>query len=83
MITVTVISHLEGVCTSGDHADLVESDRISAEIIKKLMAKETDSRVKQQYADNLEWILTVEKHKLVVGSEARILYSNALVMIWI
>ena len=66
------------VCTSGAHQDLVESDQIAAQVIKELMADEAlDKRVKQQYEDNRDWIMKVEEHKLVVGSEARILYSNS------
>lgn len=66
-----------GVCTSGLHEDLITSDRIAQEVLERLMANTKDPRVLQQYADNLEWIRSVEQHKLVVGSEARILYSNA------
>ena len=66
------------VCTSGAHADLRKTDDIAANVIKKLMSQiGVDPRVKQQYADNLNWIQHAEEHKLVVGSEARILYSNA------
>lgn len=31
---------------------------------------------KQQYTDNRRWIESAEEHKLVVGSQARILYSD-------
>ena len=34
-----------------------------------------DSTV-QQYNDNLCWLREAEKHKMVVGSQARILYSD-------
>ncbi len=30
----------------------------------------------QQYEDNLRWLAEAEKHRLVVGSQARILYSD-------
>ena len=30
----------------------------------------------QQYDDNLRWLREAEKHKMVVGSQARILYSD-------
>lgn len=32
----------------------------------------------QQYEDNLKWLAEAEKHKLVVGSQARILYSDQI-----
>ena len=33
-------------------------------------------RIVQQYNDNLRWLSEAEKHKMVVGSQARILYSD-------
>ena len=35
-------------------------------------------RLVQQYDDNLRWLREAEKHKMVVGSQARILYSDQL-----
>ena len=32
--------------------------------------------IQQQYEDNMKWLSEAEKHKLVVGSQARILYSD-------
>lgn len=64
------------VCTSGDHNDLVLTDEIAARAMTSLMTKCSD-RTKAQYDDNLLWITSVEQHKLVVGSQARILYSDA------
>ena len=32
--------------------------------------------IEQQYQDNMKWLSEAEKHKLVVGSQARILYSD-------
>lgn len=34
--------------------------------------------IEQQYEDNLRWLAEAEKHKLVVGSQARILYSDQI-----
>ncbi|KAI3638455.1 hypothetical protein MIR68_002953 [Amoeboaphelidium protococcarum] len=66
------------VCTSGDHEDLKTTDRIAAEVIQKLInLSGVDHRVKGQLQDNLNWIQQCEQHQLVVGSQARILYSNA------
>merc|ERR1719270_1573654 len=42
------------------------------DIIKDKIPKE----IEQQYEDNLRWLAEAEKHKLVVGSQARILYSD-------
>eukprot|EP01135_Chromosphaera_perkinsii_P010446 Nk52_evm9s2133 gene=Nk52_evmTU9s2133 len=63
------------VCTSGKHEDLQLTDQIAAEVITSQM-KDAPPRVKSQHEDNYLWISEVEKHKLVVGSEARILYSD-------
>ncbi|XP_033106576.1 urocanate hydratase-like [Anneissia japonica] len=72
------------VCTSGDPADLETTDQIATDVIKELMNKgETQTsadsvpeKTKQQYEDNIRWITEAGKHKLVVGSQARILYSD-------
>ena len=64
------------VCTSGDPADLEASDRIAGDIIETLAAQApTDTQ--QQYLDNLRWIRQAGANRLVVGSQARILYSDA------
>ena len=34
------------------------------------------TRIVQQYDDNMRWLSEAEKHKMVVGSQARILYSD-------
>uniref|UniRef100_A0A7S3GLR5 urocanate hydratase n=1 Tax=Palpitomonas bilix TaxID=652834 RepID=A0A7S3GLR5_9EUKA len=65
------------VCTSGKPEDLDETDKISADVIKELMAKEEDPEAVGQFKDNLHWIVNAKKNKLVVGSQARILYSDA------
>uniref|UniRef100_H2Z6J1 Urocanate hydratase n=1 Tax=Ciona savignyi TaxID=51511 RepID=H2Z6J1_CIOSA len=56
------------VCTSGLPEDLSKTDEIAAQNIP-------DS-VMQQYSDNLKWIQSACEHQLVVGSQARILYSD-------
>ncbi|GMH92195.1 hypothetical protein TrVE_jg8985 [Triparma verrucosa] len=63
------------VCCSGDPTDLATTDRIAAEVFEELMPK-SNEKARQQYADNLKWIREAGKNKMVVGSEARILYSN-------
>ena len=64
------------VCTSGDAADLAMSDRIAEEVIEILAAK-APPQTSQQYLDNLRWIRQAGINNLVVGSQARILYSDA------
>lgn len=63
------------VCTSGDPKDLATTDRIAAEILEK-MAAEAPDQISQQMRDNLRWIRQAEENKLVVGSQARILYAD-------
>jgi urocanate hydratase len=64
------------VCTSGDPADLAMSDRIAEEVIE-IMAAKAPPQTSQQYLDNLRWIRQAGLNNLVVGSQARILYSDA------
>jgi len=63
------------VCTSGDPADLAETDRIAGDVIEELAAAAPDE-TKQQYLDNLRWIRQAGENEMVVGSQARILYSD-------
>ncbi|MCF8301856.1 MAG: urocanate hydratase [Bacteroidales bacterium] len=64
------------VCTSSDHNDLQTTDRIAAEVLEE-MAQKAPVEIKQQLNDNLHWIRSAEENKMVVGSEARILYADA------
>ncbi len=64
------------VCTSGDPKDLETSDRIAGDVIEKLVAAAPEE-TKEQYLDNLRWIRQAGANKMVVGSQARILYSDA------
>jgi urocanate hydratase len=64
------------VCTSGDPADLETSDRLAGDVMEKLAAQAPDE-TRQQYLDNLRWIRQAGANKMVVGSQARILYSDA------
>ncbi|MEG1795334.1 MAG: urocanate hydratase [Clostridium sp.] len=57
------------VCLSGDHEDLVKTDKAAMECI--------DPNRRGQDRDNYMWIRDAEKNKLVVGTEARILYQDA------
>jgi urocanate hydratase len=64
------------VCTSGKEEDLRKTDQIAASILKEIM-KEAPESISQQMQDNITWIEEAEKNKLVVGSQARILYADA------
>mmetsp|Transcript_67320 Transcript_67320/g.158796 ORF Transcript_67320/g.158796 Transcript_67320/m.158796 type:complete len:310 (+) Transcript_67320:1378-2307(+) len=64
------------VCSSGLEEDLATTDRIASEVFGEIMATAPD-RVARQYADNKRWVEEAGMHKLVVGSQARILYSDA------
>ena len=63
------------VCTSGDPKDLGTTDNIAAGVIEE-MAGQAPDQIRQQMLDNLRWIRSAGEHQMVVGSQARILYSN-------
>jgi len=64
------------VCCSNDPADLETTDKIAIRVLNRLM-KSSPDQVKQQMADNIQWIKEAGKNRLVVGSQARILYADA------
>ena len=64
------------VCTSGKAEDLAATDRIAAEVMEGIMT-EAPEEIKGQMADNIHWIREAGKNRLVVGSQARILYADA------
>ncbi len=64
------------VCTSGKPEDLETTDRIAGDVMEKL-ASIAPKETQQQYLDNLTWIRQAGANKMVVGSQARILYSDA------
>ena len=63
------------ICCSNDPADLELTDRIAAETLEGIMINSPDE-IKQQMSDNIRWIEEAGKNKLVVGSQARILYAD-------
>jgi urocanate hydratase len=63
------------VCTSNDPKDLELTDHIALEILEKLHIKAPEE-IKIQLADNIHWIREAQKNRLVVGSQARILYAD-------
>ena len=64
------------VCTSGNPKDLETTDRLAAEVMQEMM-KTAPEEINGQLADNLHWIKEAGKNRLVVGSQARILYADA------
>lgn len=64
------------VCTSGKEEDLEITDRIAMEVLEKI-SQESPVEIQQQMRDNIQWIKGARENKLVVGSQARILYADA------
>ena len=63
------------VCTSGKAEDLEKSDKIAAEVLQEI-AKSAPEDIRGQLEDNIHWIVEAGKNRLVVGSQARILYAD-------
>jgi urocanate hydratase len=63
------------VCCSGDPKDLEITDKIACDVLSE-MAIEAPNTIKQQLNDNIRWIKQAGQNKMVVGSQARILYAN-------
>ena len=64
------------VCCSGNPDDLTVTDKIAAGILEEIMEK-APAEIHRQLADNIHWIKEAGHNKLVVGSQARILYADA------
>ncbi len=64
------------VCTSGKPEDLDLSDQIAKQILFEMSSTSPDE-ISQQMKDNITWIEGAKENKLVVGSQARILYADA------
>ena len=64
------------VCTSGLEQDLQVTDALATEVLEKL-AIDAPDEIQQQLTDNIHWIKAARQNKLVVGSQARILYADA------
>lgn len=65
------------VCASGKPEDLQKTDEIAKAVLVELK-KDSPAEIQQQMADNIKWIEGAQENKLVVGSQARILYADAL-----
>ena len=64
------------VCTSGKPEDLAITDNIACQVLEEIM-KDSPREIQQQMQDNITWIKGAQENKLVVGSQARILYADA------
>lgn len=64
------------VCASGKPEDLQKTDQIACQVLEEMM-KNSPDEIKQQMADNIQWIKGAQENNLVVGSQARILYADA------
>lgn len=64
------------VCSSGKPEDLQKTDAIALRVMEEIKATAPEE-IQQQMQDNITWIREAEQNKLVVGSQARILYADA------
>ncbi|MEM8927051.1 MAG: urocanate hydratase [Bacteroidota bacterium] len=64
------------VCTSGNPDDLKKTDDIALAVMKEIKYVAPEE-IQQQMQDNISWIEQAQENKLVVGSQARILYADA------
>ncbi len=64
------------VCSSSNPEDLETTDKIAIEVLTE-MSKNLPKEITQQVEDNLRWIKGAKENKLVVGSQARILYADS------
>jgi len=64
------------VCTSGKMEDLDKTDQIAIDILQDMLEKSPEE-IQLQMQDNITWIRNAKENKMVVGSQARILYADA------
>ena len=64
------------VCASGNAEDLDKTDEIAATVLQELM-ENSPAEIQLQMQDNITWIKNAKSNKMVVGSQARILYADA------
>lgn len=64
------------VCTSSNQKDLDKTDAIATKVLEDLL-RDAPPEIEQQLKDNILWIKSAKENKLVVGSQARILYADA------
>jgi len=64
------------VCASNDPKDLAKTDEIACKVLEEIR-EHSPKEIQQQMSDNIQWIKGAQENKLVVGSQARILYADA------
>ena len=64
------------VCASGNSEDLDKTDEIAMNVLQEIM-ESSPEEIQLQMQDNITWIKDAKKNKMVVGSQARILYADA------
>lgn len=64
------------VCASGKPEDLQKTDEMACSVLEE-MIQQSPMEIRQQMQDNITWIKGAQNNKLVVGSQARILYADA------
>jgi urocanate hydratase len=64
------------VCASGKAEDLDQTDEIAMKVLQGIM-EHSPEEIQLQMQDNITWIKNAKSNKLVVGSQARILYADA------
>lgn len=64
------------VCTSGEEEDLRKTDAMALKVLEEIYASAPEE-IRQQLSDNIVWIRDAMQNKLVVGSQARILYADS------
>jgi urocanate hydratase len=64
------------VCTSGNPSDLDYTDALAQQVLEEILAN-APAEIHPQLTDNINWIRQAKANKLVVGSQARILYADA------
>lgn len=64
------------VCTSSEPYELELTDNLAMQVLEDI-AKTAPAEITQQLHDNIKWIKEAKSNKLVVGSQARILYADA------
>jgi len=64
------------VCASGMAEDLAKTDAIAMKVLEGILVDAPDE-IREQLADNIQWIKNAQDNNLVVGSQARILYADS------
>tara|TARA_R110001583_G_scaffold21807_2_gene82469 strand:- start:8708 stop:10705 length:1998 start_codon:yes stop_codon:yes gene_type:complete len=64
------------VCASGKPEDLDMTDEIAMQVLTEIK-ENSPEEIQLQMQDNITWIKEAKQNKMVVGSQARILYADA------